>query len=592
MNIFSYVKSQLSIVDVIHEYTTLKKAGTYLKGACPFHSERTGSFTVSPHKEIFYCFGCQASGDVIAFIARAENCSQIEAVHHLVDRYNLELPESITFDAKQEAERTSDKKKYFSLCEFVATWCARNLEANQKARDHLLERGFSLDTLAQFKIGYFPGGLESIRKLINFVNKDNFLTQDLIKAHIVTEGRTVLYSPFEERLIFPITDHLGRYCGFGGRVFQPNDNRARYYNSRENEYFTKGSLLFGLNLAKPHIQQQETVFLVEGYTDCLAMVQAGYHNTVATLGTACTLEHLTILSRQAHTIYVLYDGDDAGRKAMLRLAELCWKADVDLKVITLPKEHDPASFLKQGGNLRSYIARAQDIFMFFVASLGKDFKGKSLSEKLRTTQKVIDLLSSIPDTLKRDLLLQKAAQAFDIPFESLSNELKRALDKGTNAHTPPKIPLPLPQTSDVLQHVGSLEKKLFSVIMDDVRLVAAGHGRYIVRYFSDQLRSLLEKRLVKYRQNPDTSFAAFFDELGQQEQRIISQVIAEYDTEDPESAFEHLFAQFQKKHWKSIVSDIKTRLNQAEQEQDNEKITELLTTFQTLKKTLLRRGLL
>ena len=167
-------------------------------------------------------------------------------------------------------------------------------------------------------------------------------------AGILSESKNALYSPFEDRIMFPITDNLGRFCGFGGRTFMPQDERPKYYNSKENNFFTKGSLIFGLNVAKRDIQHKEIVFVVEGYMDCIAMAQHGYTNTVATLGTACTLEHLKQLSRYASYVYVLYDGDAAGQSAILRLTELCWNVNMDLKVIRLPRQEDPASFLAKG----------------------------------------------------------------------------------------------------------------------------------------------------------------------------------------------------------------------------------------------------
>jgi len=312
MNLFGYIKGKIAILDVIGTYTTLKKAGLYWKGTCPFHHEKTASFTVSPHREIFYCFGCHAGGDAITFIAKAENCSPMEAIKLLVDRYGLTLPDNLVTDT--DSSSLQDKKRYYELCQQVAHWCASNLAKSPVALSYLLERGMDKTTIEKFNIGYFPGGLLSIKNLIASMQKQNILATDLIEAHIITPGKSVLYSPFEERILFPIKDHLGRFCGFGGRIFKPQDDRAKYYNSRENDYFNKGSLLFGLDVAKASIQQEGSVFLVEGYTDCIAMAKHGFINTVATLGTACTIEHLKILSRYAHTLLIVYDADRAGQE--------------------------------------------------------------------------------------------------------------------------------------------------------------------------------------------------------------------------------------------------------------------------------------
>ena len=282
-------------------------------------------------------------------------------------------------------------------------------------------------------MGYFPSGSQALKSLLAHVGTKKFVAADLLDWHILEQSKQVLYSPFQERIIFPISDHLGRACGFGGRIFKPQDERPKYYNSKENEFFTKGSLLFGFDQAKQKIHDTGTVFLVEGYTDCLAMVQAGYANTVATLGTACTLEHLKQLARHAHTLYVLYDGDSAGQKAMLRLADLAWEVNLEPLVITLPADQDPASILATQ-SLEPYVKRAQDIFMYYVDSLGAGFRRLPLGEKLRVAHRLLELIGKIESPLKRDLLLSRASEVLGVPFETLSNELSRTY---TPADSPP-----------------------------------------------------------------------------------------------------------------------------------------------------------
>src|SRR5579872_72411 len=251
MNLFTYLKNQISILDVIQEYTALKKAGIYWKGHCPFHHEKTASFTVSPHKEIFYCFGCHVGGDVITFIAKVENCSPMEAAKHLIDRHSIEIPEALLNNAS--ATQGNEKNRYGEICHQVAQWCNTKLRDSAIARDYLTQRGITPASITYFSLGYFPGGLAAIKEFVSHMRDHNVLAQELVETHILAQGKTVLYSPFEERIIFPIKDQLGRNCGFGGRVFKQIDERAKYYNSRENEFFSKGTLLFGLDLAKKSI---------------------------------------------------------------------------------------------------------------------------------------------------------------------------------------------------------------------------------------------------------------------------------------------------------------------------------------------------
>ncbi|MCL5875398.1 MAG: DNA primase, partial [Candidatus Dependentiae bacterium] len=491
MNIFTFIKSRVPILDVIGSYTALKKAGHYWKSPCPFHSEKTGSFTVSPHKDIFYCFGCHASGDVISFIAKIENCSPLEAARFLAERYNIELPESLNHE--ESGHDQEEKKRYYDLCEIVARWCHEQLLKSPSAMQYLKKRLINQQSISYFTIGYFPGGLQASKQFIHDMGKQNILIDSLVTANILMQGKNIFYSPFEERIMFPIKDHLGRFCGFGGRIFKEQDARPKYYNSHENEYFLKGSLLFGLDLAKKEIQKKETVFLVEGYTDCVAMVQHGYANTVATLGTACTIDHLKLLSRHADQLYVLYDGDAAGQQAILRLASLCWQATIDLRVVVLPNGEDPASFLGKQGDLNALVSQSKDILLFFIESLGKNFREKGLSAKLSITRKIIEALQPLDDQLKKDILLKKAADLLEIPFESLRQEEGKVGKHAAQVHQAEEGKKVEENIVPALE-VGAckLEKKIFFAIMNNIQLFSKENGWYLLTFLPRPLRDILQ----------------------------------------------------------------------------------------------------
>lgn len=420
MDLFEFVKSQIDILALAKEHTSLKRAGIYWKGRCPFHNEKTGSFTISPHKGIFYCFGCHANGDAIGFVAKTEHCSQFEAVKLLIEKFNLVVPEQLQLHGSATTDHAQAQKQHFKTCEIVASWCQKNLTKTTPAYNYLINtRMLSTETIDRFKIGYFKGGPAGVKELISFANKYQILTADLVKAGVIGQSKTGSYSPFEERIIFPITDYLGRYCGFGGRIFKAQDQRAKYYNSRESEYFNKGALLFGLATARPAIQQQDAAILVEGYTDCVSLVQHGYANTVAVLGTACTSEHIKLIARFASQIYLLYDSDPAGQQAILRLAELCWDFNIEVQVLSLPTGEDPASYLSAGHDLTNVFAAAQDIYQFMVASSCQTLNQQNLAGKMAGISKLLQTITRIPDELKRSLLLESAAKSLGIPLETL-----------------------------------------------------------------------------------------------------------------------------------------------------------------------------
>lgn len=583
MSPFIFIKENVQILDVVQEYTTVKRAGLYWKGHCPFHHEKTASFTVSPHKGIFYCFGCHHGGDIITFISKVENCTPLEAVQHIAQRYNIALPEQ---DSRIRQQETKEKDHYFTLCKLMALWCQSMLTNCPLALSYLHERGMSKVVQERYTIGYFPGGINGVNVLISFMKKHNILLQDLITAGILQQGKNILYSAFEERIIFPITDHLGRFCGFGGRVFKPNDTRAKYYNSKEHHHFVKGSLLFGFYHAKKAIQKQNSAYLVEGYTDCIAMVQHGYENTVATLGTACTTEHLVTLSRYAHQIILLYDGDNAGQEAILRIAELAWQASIDPYVICLAKGEDPASLLQKTGSLAEYADKATDIFMFFVETLGTSFATQPLQEKLRLTRKIVHIIGSLKDSLKRDILLQKASGMLAIPLTSLERELKELTAK-KEARQEPLTTEPGDATKLFAPDEYRLEKKIFFAIINNIQLLNGKCSSFLPYFFSGTYQAILSKLSHTLTENPSVTFTVFFNTLTLEEQQLVTSSLMTEEQEILTPEFASLVAQLQRKHWKRIAHAIKDQLTKAQKDGNKEVIEKLMTEFLELKQAIL-----
>jgi DNA primase len=587
MNLFSYIKSQVSILDVVKEYATLKKAGSYWKGSCPFHSEKTASFTVSPHKEIFYCFGCHSGGDVISFMAKVENCSPIEAAQQLVERYQLTIPDALSVDKNNSTEK---RNVYFRVYETVARWCVQSLKKQPSVLRYLHDRGIDQKSIELFMIGVFPGGVANMRAFTDAMRRESILPDDLLQAHIIAQGKTIFYSPFENRIIFPIRDHLGRFCGFGGRIYLPNDERAKYYNSRETEFFIKGSLLFGLDKAKTAIQTSGNVFLVEGYTDCIAMVQHGYADTVATLGTACTIDHLTALARYAQQVLVLYDSDRAGQEAIIRLTELCWQVNLELKVVCLPTGEDPASFLIQGGDLKPLVQGAKDIFEFFIMSAGKGFADKSLSEKMQITRRVIAMIGRVNDPLKQDILLQQASKILNISISSLKKGSREAAQPEAPAR--PLLEAPVRPPIDLTSEDRRLEIKLFFAIMSNLQLLNDENANYLIEYLPTPLSGIIKRLHEARKVNPVLDFVQFFDMVEKTEQQQISHILVAFDADVKSDEFDQLLIALQKKNWKQIVHSMQVQLAREEENADKEKVEKIIKSFLELKKKIVHKNLI
>ena len=579
MNLFNSIKQRVAILDVISEYATLKKAGLYWKGCCPFHHERTPSFTVSPHKEIFYCFGCHAGGDVISFIAKVEHCSPLEAARHLVERYQIELPQEITWEKSSDSQQA--KNLYHLTCTVFAHWCAHNLEKNRAAYDYVKNRSITDQSIADFLIGYCT---PDIKNLLAYAQPQGVMATNFIDAHILIEGKSGLYSPFEERIIFPIRDHLGRFVGFGGRVFKQGDDRAKYYNSHDHTFFNKGSMLFGLDRAKKAIAQSEEAYLVEGYTDLIIMNQYGFTNTIATLGTACTQEHLTQLARYAQKLSILYDGDAAGQNAIIRLAELCWNAALDPYVITLPASDDPATFLIAGGDLAKKRDEAYDIFSFIIAHVGADFAHQSLQERLATTKKVMTIITALPDPLKRDLLLSQASQAFALPLDTVKREFKQALNR-TNSREETVVL----GTKEEAAEISQLEKKLFSAILCHKEDMKQEDAELLSLTLPEKWRHLFEA-LKNARTPKGINVGTLFEQVTDEEKEFVSGLLLQ-ESETQPGPLNELLAQFYKKQWKRAVHDVKLRVYQAQQAGDAQQVKQALTDINELKEKMLKRGI-
>lgn len=571
MNIFSFIKDNLPIVNVIQDYTTLKPAGIYWKGLCPFHSEKTSSFTVSPHKDIFYCFGCHAGGDAVAFIARIENCTQLEAAKFLIEKYHLKVPQEIMHQTEVSEKNLAYKNNYYKICELVATWCHDNLKKSSECLAYLSKRKFTKDSIERFNIGYFPDRA-SIKQLIKYVAKHNLLIQDLIDAQIIVEQKNDFYSGFEERIIFPIKTINGDFCGFGGRIFKEHDDRVKYYNSKENPFFNKGSLLYCFDQAKKSMQKSNTAFIVEGYIDCIAMIQRGITNTVASLGTACTAEHLKLIARFAEKIYVVYDGDDAGQKAVLRLTELAWNANLDIRVITLPKNEDPASYLQDHENLSALLKSDQTIYNFFIRSTKKDFSSQALSEKLNAVKKLTSIVNKIEDPIKQGILLQEISKEFGIPLHAIKKDITQKQAVYDHDQIPERK----------IENISDLEMQIIGAVLNDHKILYTKFN-FIKEFLSAEVQDILKK--IKM----ENDFTRSIEDLTTEQQHIALKSYMYF--KEKQLSPESLIEQFQKANWKRIVGLMKEKIAQAEKAKDLSGLDTLLKQFKGLKEKFISGGI-
>jgi DNA primase len=409
------VKDSVDIVEVVSAKTDLRRVGSQFQGLCPFHDERSPSFGVNPEKGVYYCFGCGAKGDAIRFVEETEGLDFVEAVELLGDRYRVELKRE---NEDPEAEqRRRQQERLMALLErvnrFYATFLWEAAEA-RKARGYLLGRGLTEEILREFGVGYSPSAWDRVTVA---AQQDGYKPDELVAAGIAAHGRNNggLYDKFRGRIMFPLADHRGRVRGFGARVM--GEGRGpKYLNTAENAIFHKGRQLFGIDIARPHVAKSGRIVAVEGYTDVLALHQAGIREAVAIMGTSLTPDQLALLSKDARTIILALDADRAGQEAMVRAARAA--RDVDFLVVEMPEGSDPADLVAASGAeaFEARLAGAIDVQRFQVQRVLADADLDSTSGRDKALEEARVLIAGTQErSALRIELIREVADRLSVP---------------------------------------------------------------------------------------------------------------------------------------------------------------------------------
>jgi DNA primase len=563
------IRAAVDIVDLVGRFVNLRKAGSHWKGLCPFHAEKTPSFTVNPQKNIFHCFGCGVGGDAFGFVMRQDRLSFPEAVRSLAKAAGVVLP-----DERGATGGDSGREELVRAMDLAGRFYAETLwkPAGERARAYLAQRGIDPEIARRFALGYAPEGWES---LLTFMKGEQVGEDTLIAAGlaIARENRAGAYDRFRGRLLFPIRDLQGRVVAFGGRGF--GDEQPKYLNSPETPLYTKGNLLYAADLARPTIQSQNRALLVEGYVDCIMAHQYGFTGTVAALGTAFTPAQLALLRRYCDEVITFFDADAAGQKAAARAEELleptgrgmAWAVNrsgafegagtLKVKVALLPAGHDPDTFLRSAGSegFNERIAAARSILSYALDRALLDPDGAT-GARARTTAfaRVALLLAKVADGDEAAALSREAATRLGVDPTQLWIESQRLQ---TSLRTPPAPSRPLAAAS-----VPPVERDLVTLLLHSEEARTAllaplgesdeiGHAalRAIVEALrrrpdapaeslmtdlpTDEARSVLSSLLVEDRESVDArvSIGQFQRRLERSQRlrraRELSQVIAE-----------------------------------------------------------------
>ncbi len=420
------VRSENDIVELVSEYVSLKRTGANYLGLCPFHTEKTPSFTVSPSKQIFHCFGCGAGGDVVGFLIRHENYTFPEALKRLAERAGIKLPEPKAHQGRHSGDYELILKANEEAVLFY-TGCLWEGREGERARRYLEGRGMGPELSREFGLGYSPPAWDGLLKRLE---KKGIKPEAAQKAGLAvprTSGQGH-YDRFRDRLMFPIKDVRGRVIGFGGRTM--GDDEPKYLNSPETALFKKGETLYALEVASGPVRKKDYAVVVEGYFDAIACHSAGVKNAVATLGTALTQAHLRLIGRFSKNVLLVFDSDEAGQKAAERSLEVFLGTDMTAKVALLPQGDDPDSLVKREGpdGLRKRLMSKETLMDFVIKRVCSG--AGDIDEKAGAASKITGMLARVDNGVVRSHYLKRAADALGVEEPALMEELNKKLGRG------------------------------------------------------------------------------------------------------------------------------------------------------------------
>jgi len=395
-NTIQQILSRIDIIDVIGGFVKLKKRGSNYLGLCPFHNEKTPSFTVSPTKEIYKCFGCGRSGNTISFIMEHEKYSYVETLKWLANKYGVEIEETFQTDEQKQSQLTADS--LYILNQFAVEFFTRQLFETEEGQDiglaYFKERGYREDIIKKFQLGYSPEQKDAFTKeaIAKQYNADL-----LVKAGLSASRSEQLLDNYRGRVIFPVHNHSGKVLGFGARILKSNDKAPKYINTPENEIYVKSRILYGSYFARQAIDKADECLLVEGYTDVISLHQAGIENVVASGGTSLTPDQLRLIKKYSNNLTIIYDGDAAGVKAALRGLDLALEEGLNVKMVLIPDNEDPDSYVSKVGAsaFREFVEKNRKDFILFQLDVALRDAGNDSTKKAEVVNRMAETISRI-----------------------------------------------------------------------------------------------------------------------------------------------------------------------------------------------------
>jgi DNA primase len=498
------ITSRIDIIDVVGEFVKLKKRGTNYIGNCPFHNEKSPSFTVSPAKEIYKCFGCGKSGNTITFLMEHEKYSYVEALRWLAARYNIEIEETETSPAQKIAQQVADS--IYAINHFAMEWFAKQYWETELgegiAQSYMQHRGFLKPIVEKFKIGYNPADRDGLAKALI---QNQFNPELFARTGLVVERNGEWQDNYRDRIIFPIHNTTGKIIGFGARQIAKNDKSPKYINTPENEIYVKSRILYGSYFARNSINSNDECLLVEGYTDVVSLHQAGIENVVASGGTSLTMDQLRLIKKYTQNLTIIYDGDSAGVKAALRGLDMALEEGLNVQLVLIPDNEDPDSYVNKVGPdaFRAFVQSNKKDFVLFQLEVQLQDVGTDLNKKNILVNQIAETLSKInkaEDFTKLQEYVRKCSSLLRIDETGLTqlvNKFKRdkiVKEEKKMSYDEAAILMPsFPNTETEDTNLGLItdhdlahEKHLIKLLIEN-GIEKNEEGKFIAQYIFDEI---------------------------------------------------------------------------------------------------------
>ncbi|MDD7718723.1 MAG: DNA primase [Eubacteriaceae bacterium] len=565
------IKSQVNIVDVVGRTVQLKRAGSNYKGCCPFHNEKTPSFVVSETKQIFTCFGCGATGDVIEFVERHYNLNFGEAIEKIAGEYGITIEKTSYNDNRGEYYRANKLAAQFFYRSFT--------EKANKGYAYMHGRSITPAILKKFGIGYADEQRDS---LYNFLLSEGVEKKIMLELGLVSEKNGKFYDKFRNRPIFPIISTNGKVIGFGGRAIDPNDN-PKYLNSPESRIFQKKNNLYGLNLSRQDVGKADFIIIVEGYMDVISLYQSGIKNVAASLGTALTENQARLIKRYTKNVVLTYDADNAGRTAALRGMEILRKEGLKVKVLHVTDGKDPDEFIKKNGkqaflDLIENEALPYADYKLESAKVGFDFSRDE--DRLDYMKKAVEILREL-SPVEQDIYIKKVSRDIRISEVAIRRELE-----GTSGDEIRNIPLKRDSEENIVQEMSPVEKTLIKVALTEEEYIDRLKD-YESVFTSDFGRKIYEILKAEHEKTERIDLKMIMDGLPVSEAGLLQEIVDSVITAgNEEQVFRECISTWRKMLLNQELDRINTMLDMADEEENQDKITELMLRTMEIQKEL------